>query len=172
MRVVLAAVFFATFSTIVRETAAESPTPPPLLARPTAIPGPAFQLFAVLQHRDDGFIYDRSKPLLSVDRVEDVVYDPRSRESRIVLLAADGKKLANITKQHGGETLLVISGNRLMVQWPVRVPVLMALFASPLDQIQSTSLSHSPMKSVTTTSRSNQALERTAAPTYIHISDD
>ena len=123
MRVILAAVLFATFSTIVRETAAESPTPPPLLARPTAQPGPAFQLFAVLQHRDDGFICDRSKPLLSVDRVKDIVYDPRSRESRIVLLAADAKKLANITKQHGGETLLLISGNQLMVQWPVRVPV-------------------------------------------------
>jgi hypothetical protein len=107
----------------VRDTAAESPTPPPLLARPTAMPGPAFQLFAVLQHRDDRFIYDRSKPLLSVDRVKDIAYDPRSRESSIVLLAANAKKLASITKQHGGETLLVISGNRLMVQWPVRVPV-------------------------------------------------
>ena len=118
-----AAVLFAVFSIIVRETAAASPTPPPLLARPTAIPGPAFQLFAVLQNREDGLIYDRSKPLLSVDRVRDVVYDAQSRESKIVLLATDAKKLANITKQHAGETLLVISGNRLMVQWQVRVPV-------------------------------------------------
>ena len=123
MRLILAALLFAIFSTIVGEAAAESPTPPLLLARPTAIPGPAFQLFAVLQHRDDGFIFDRTKPLLSVDRVKDIAYNPQSRESKIVLLAADAKTLANLTKQHSGETLLVVSGNQLTVKWPVRVPV-------------------------------------------------
>jgi hypothetical protein len=123
MRMILAAVLFAVFSTIVRETVAESPSPPPLLARPTAIPGQAFQLFAVLQYREDGLIYDRSKPLLSVARVRDVVYEAQSKEYRIVLLAADAKKLANITKQHRGETLLVISRDQLIMQWQFRAQV-------------------------------------------------
>jgi hypothetical protein len=123
MRVILAAVLFAAFSTIVRETAAESPTPPPLLARPTAIPGPAFELFAVLAYREDRPIYDRSKPLLSVDRVRDVVYGARSSEYKIALLAADAKKLANITKQHHGEELLVVSGGRVVMSWQFDVPV-------------------------------------------------
>jgi hypothetical protein len=52
-----------------------------------------------------------------------VVHDVQSGEYRIVLLAADAKKLANITKQHGGETLLVISGGRIIMRLQFRVPV-------------------------------------------------
>jgi len=52
-----------------------------------------------------------------------VVYGARSSEYKIALLAADAKKLANITKQHHGEELLVVSGGRVVMSWQFDVPV-------------------------------------------------
>lgn len=124
MRVVLVAILLAASSIIVNETAGEpAATPPALLARPTVIPEAAFEVFATMTGADGRVVYDRSKPLLSVHQVKDVVYDEHSNEYRIVLLSTETKKLATITEQRRGQIVVILAGDRPIMGLEITEPI-------------------------------------------------
>ena len=123
MRILVAGIVVGACLFTVRSTFAESTTPPSLLARPSAIPGPAFGLCAVIGYKDGGPIYVPGEPLLSVHRVKDISYDAKAAEYRIFLLPADAKKLAKVTRQHREEIIAVTADNRVIARWIFSAPV-------------------------------------------------
>jgi hypothetical protein len=134
MRVVAVALLFSASPIIVNESLGEPPaTPPALLARPTAIAESAFEVFATMSDTEGRVLYDRTKPLLSVHRLKEVVYDEHFKDYKIVLLSADAQKVATITEEHRGQTVVILAGDRPIMALQITRPITDGVIRMPLQ---------------------------------------